>query len=228
MIHSMQVHSVQELTTKICHLSHKATNRTIPTMQMWLQPECQSLVARKWKHLFWARRRSGDLRGLFDRWAHWSKYYRSHKLLQQHCQNKRRERFRRITRNAARAAEQRNSKALYEAVRELPTQTVYSFSGQFGQVLSPRTRIGNAWSSFSGDLWQRGQFLSHAVCTLDSNRRRHCTTTSKDQTEQSSCSRYSPWHRHASGKWPIYRHHPVGKMLTYPYLQSRKLRLPMT
>lgn len=113
-------------------------------MPLWLQPECQSLVARKWKHLFWARRCNADLRGLFSLWAHWTKFHRFRELLQQHCQTKRRNRFRRITTNGARAADNHDSKALYEAVRELtPKQLRRSirFRGPNGQVLSPEQEL---------------------------------------------------------------------------------------
>lgn len=134
-------------------LSMQAVQRPIPTMPPWLQPESRSLVARKWRHLFWARSSGQDLRGLFNRWAHWSKFHHASRLLQTYCHNKRRERFRNITMLAARAAERHDSKALYVAIRTLtPKQTRRSirFRGPHGQLMD---RVGLPTPSFSGHLW---------------------------------------------------------------------------
>ena len=130
----------EHLTSRLLQLSTMATTKVDPSMPLWLQPQCQSLVARKWRNLFRARHCGRDLHGLFLRWAHWTKFMQYHKQLQLHCRQSKRDRIRTITASAARAAHQHDSRALYEAVRALTPKQLRKairFRGPQGQILAP-------------------------------------------------------------------------------------------
>lgn len=145
LIPRIQPRDPTDLTPKILNLSRTAVQRVDPTMPLWLQPETQSLVARKWRHLHWAKQCSTGLTGLFRRWIHWTKFSKAHKQLQLLGRSKKRDRVRAITDTAARAAERHDSRTLYEAVRSLtPKQLRRSirFRSQEGYILSPDQELG--------------------------------------------------------------------------------------
>ena len=113
------------------------------------------------------------------------------------------------------------------------TPAVHSFTGATWSSVESRARTGDVVSPLPGDFWYRGQCLSHAVCTLDSKRRRHCTTTSKDQTEQAVAPGTVPGivikqlATPVASCWkPTYKH--TGNVhRKFPQVGKRKLRTPM-
>ena len=59
-----------ELVNKILKCSQAVTSITQSPLPLWMQHETRSLVARKWRHLHWARTQRPDLQGILRAWSH--------------------------------------------------------------------------------------------------------------------------------------------------------------
>ena len=139
---SDQALDVQFPVRQIMHLS-KNMFSCAPTnkLPLWMKESTRSLVAQKWKHLHLARQGLGDTMPLskcFHVWFHVSRFFRCHRLLAKHCTEQKKERFRSITADAARAAAAHDTRALYQAIRLLTPKQVrrmVRFRGSVGEPM---------------------------------------------------------------------------------------------
>ena len=110
----------ERLVDTLVQRSYMVVQRSLAAPPLWVDSTSMSLVSRKWKHLDWARKKHPNL-GLttLRAWYHWMRFRQLHKQLCHHCKRNKLDRIRQITSAAARAAAAHDTRALYEAVRQL-------------------------------------------------------------------------------------------------------------
>ena len=137
---------------QLCRRSFPAhENNSAP---LWTQHQPRSLVARKWKHLFFLKNTpSLGLRHLVQAWYHAVQHQKLTKTLKSMGQEKKKEKLLAATRQATLAAQRHDSRGLYEAIRTLaPKQTkrMIRFRSPTGGLLSPAEEIQILKDHFTG------------------------------------------------------------------------------
>lgn len=144
-IHCTPTCQPEKLVETLVQQSFMVVHPQRTTLPLWAEPRSTSLVARKWKHLHWARQRHSCLRLTSLRaWCHWMRFRRLRKQLSQHCKQTKTARIRQITSTAARAAAVHDTRALYEAVRQLtPKQArrAIRFQDSHGLLQDPQQEL---------------------------------------------------------------------------------------
>lgn len=135
----------ERLVATLVQRSYMVVQRSLAAPPLWADSTSMSLVSRKWKHLDWARKQHPSL-GLttLRAWYHWMRFRQLHKQLCHHCTRNKLDRIRQITSAAARAAAAHDTRALYEAVRQLtPKQArrAIRFRDAQGLLQDPRLQV---------------------------------------------------------------------------------------
>ena len=131
---------------KLLQLCRKSFAASVPPPSpLWTQQQPRSLVARKWKHLFYLKNLpSMDLRTLVQAWFHSAQHQKLTRELRHLGHAKKKEKLLHVTQQATMAARRHDARGLYEAIRTLaPKQTkrMIRFRSPIGGLYSPEDEI---------------------------------------------------------------------------------------
>ena len=165
-----QTMDVEEAIQPLLQLCRRYFESPPPkTHPLWTLPTSRSLVARKWRHLFYIKNTSTlDVSNLFQSWYPATQYHKLCRELRRYCQQKKRDKLNQITQEAAQASRRHDSRALYEAIRILaPKQPrrLIRFRSDAGDLQPPDSELNlmlnHFFSIFTASTSEMTSKLAH-------------------------------------------------------------------